>query len=540
MARGRSKVAPSRSGGASPKAGVAKANSKAKAAGKKKGKRKKSKKSKRAPPEPLPDDPWGLHRSLYGGKMSPNEEWERIEAMLECLAQTGGGRARASAAVCDESYATPNPGEAHSTSPSTTRSPSPTQAAAMVEDAVAAPDEEGGLDDTVELAENVIENQLAADLARERLSRRGVELSSFALTTLTRTEIVILELDANALTVDAVEDAFSEPYGSCWLRSLSLSGNRIERVPRLSGAPKLLRLSLDANPLRSLDGALAAFESTPQLRALSLAGCPLASLFDLSDAVVAELGGGGAFAFGELPHLKELDLARVFPAAELLAAVEPLRTLRRLTSLGIAPAEPLWIRRAADVAADDAAAAEAVAARASADDVNGVEVVTAVGDAAVAETAISAVDAYASAAKFLSQKLSCLKLLDSTEVKVVIAKPTESLQEVRRCAALSSQCFRRVACSLLTLGPSPPTSSPRTLARPPPTQVRARAAETGEAINDGESGAGCSCIYGNPCVSAYNCLNWGKRTEIARAARERLGLLGSWEKGATASSTFQG
>jgi hypothetical protein len=368
MTRARAKVAPSPSGGASPKAGIAKAKATAKKGGKKKKRGKKSKKSKRAPPEPLPDDPWGLHRSSYGGKMSPNEEWERIEAMLECLAQSGSGRARASVAVSDERYSTPKPGGAPSptlggrsgsTSPSTTRSLSPAQAAAAAaaagagEVSAAAQDdaEEDGDDEEEELAENVVENQLAAGLARERLSRRGVELSSFALTTMTRAEIVILELDANALTVGAVEDAFSEPYGSCWLRSLSLSGNRIERVPRLSGAPKLLRLSLGANPLRSLDGALAAFESTPQLRALSLARCPLSSLFDLSDAVVAELGSGGAFAFGELPHLKELDLARVFPAEGLRAAIEPLRTLRRLTSLGIAPAEPLFIRRAVDGAA---------------------------------------------------------------------------------------------------------------------------------------------------------------------------------------------
>eukprot|EP00939_MAST-03C_sp_MAST-3C-sp1_P004570 g4570.t1 len=33
----------------------------------------------------------------------------------------------------------------------------------------------------------------------------------------------------------------------------------------------------------------------------------------------------------------------------------------------------------------------------------------------------------------------------------------------------------------------------------------------------------CSCVEGNPCVSKYNCKDWGNRFEIAREARERKG-----------------
>ena len=33
----------------------------------------------------------------------------------------------------------------------------------------------------------------------------------------------------------------------------------------------------------------------------------------------------------------------------------------------------------------------------------------------------------------------------------------------------------------------------------------------------GEDSASCSCIEGNPCQSAYNCKNWDKRFEIAKA-----------------------
>ena len=90
----------------------------------------------------------------------------------------------------------------------------------------------------------------------------------------------------------------------------------------------------------------------------------------------------------------------------------------------------------AAVAAVDAAKRARVApdplAHADADRAaEGVEVETVAADAAVAEAPISAADAYASAATFLSKKLSCLKLLDGVEVTVVISKPTESLQEVR-------------------------------------------------------------------------------------------------------------
>ena len=33
----------------------------------------------------------------------------------------------------------------------------------------------------------------------------------------------------------------------------------------------------------------------------------------------------------------------------------------------------------------------------------------------------------------------------------------------------------------------------------------------------GEDASSCSCIYGNPCVSAYACLDWRNRYEVARA-----------------------
>ena len=43
---------------------------------------------------------------------------------------------------------------------------------------------------------------------------------------------------------------------------------------------------------------------------------------------------------------------------------------------------------------------------------------------------------------------------------------------------------------------------------------------TGDSSGDGfggEDNASCSCIEGNPCVSAYNCKNWDNRFEIAKA-----------------------
>ena len=41
--------------------------------------------------------------------------------------------------------------------------------------------------------------------------------------------------------------------------------------------------------------------------------------------------------------------------------------------------------------------------------------------------------------------------------------------------------------------------------------------KTGEAGAQGEDGASCSCIEGNPCAVAYNCKNWAQRFDIATA-----------------------
>ena len=42
---------------------------------------------------------------------------------------------------------------------------------------------------------------------------------------------------------------------------------------------------------------------------------------------------------------------------------------------------------------------------------------------------------------------------------------------------------------------------------------------TGDAMGGalGEDSASCSCVEGNPCQSSYNCKNWAKRFEIAKA-----------------------
>ena len=65
----------------------------------------------------------------------------------------------------------------------------------------------------------------------------------------------------------------------------------------------------------------------------------------------------------------------------------------------------------------------------------------------------------------------------------------------------------------------------------------------------GEDSASCSCLFGNPCVSAYNCKNWHNRFEVAkvrpwdstnkplalcpslRGARSNAGLAGEWLEG---------
>ena len=469
----------------------------AKKGGKKKkkkgGKKKKTQRKSRA--SPLPDDPWAEHRSQFGGKMSPNEEWERCVQMLDCIpASDAGARARVAVAIEDaekeaeqrSGSRSRSPGRSKSPggrsrspsdrskspsrispSPSPIKSPPPSGASAEV---TALTMLEGGSSEggaAVEGADDpiMVENKLAAEVARERLAMSNIALSTYALSTATRAQIVILDLDDNVLTATAVETAFSAPYGSAWLRSLSLRANKLERVPHLSGLPKLLRLRLDANPLRSLDGALAAFAHSPQLRSLSLARCPLASLLDTADAVVAQRGGGGAFALADLPHLQELDLGRVFPAAALMTAIEPLRTLRRLTSINLAPAEPLRIRTTADAAAEEADAERSAAVQTEADEArraaNAVLAAEAAGQAALAaveaeatgdplvapsplligreveveveigDGATSADAAYAAAATYLSQKLSCLQLMDGMPISVVLVKPAETLQQVR-------------------------------------------------------------------------------------------------------------
>ena len=40
-----------------------------------------------------------------------------------------------------------------------------------------------------------------------------------------------------------------------------------------------------------------------------------------------------------------------------------------------------------------------------------------------------------------------------------------------------------------------------------------------------QDSASCSCLEGNPCAVKYNCKNWSRRIEIAKAAREKKKLL---------------
>ena len=43
----------------------------------------------------------------------------------------------------------------------------------------------------------------------------------------------------------------------------------------------------------------------------------------------------------------------------------------------------------------------------------------------------------------------------------------------------------------------------------------------GSSVGGGEDTASCSCVEGNPCISPYNCQNWERRFEVAKAARKR-------------------
>lgn len=40
--------------------------------------------------------------------------------------------------------------------------------------------------------------------------------------------------------------------------------------------------------------------------------------------------------------------------------------------------------------------------------------------------------------------------------------------------------------------------------------------DDGEGNMLGEDSSTCSCLYGNPCASAYNCKDWRNRFEVAK------------------------
>uniref|UniRef100_A0A7S1XRL9 Uncharacterized protein n=1 Tax=Phaeomonas parva TaxID=124430 RepID=A0A7S1XRL9_9STRA len=260
--------------------------------GKKKGKggRKGKGKKKGVPPRD-PVDPWRQFKSAYGGRMSPAEEWQKLQ------------RERNYAAV--EIAATD--GKAHVTPASFGAAPAAGDAPPSDGDAAA--------DTTSQEAGDAVPQ--GPNMAFVRVARAAVSDMTFDSDVLD--QLVGLSLPFNHLEAQPsvlVDLLRAKDDVKIAIRELDVQDNWLSAVPQLQRWPKLLSLNLAFNRLESPTKASFAPNLSLTLRRLSLRGCALQSLSD----------SGGDFILGGLNCLESLDVAQNdFPDA---ASLEPCKGLR--------------------------------------------------------------------------------------------------------------------------------------------------------------------------------------------------------------------
>jgi hypothetical protein len=101
--------------------------------------------------------------------------------------------------------------------------------------------------------------------------------------------------------------------------------------------------------------------------------------------------------------------------------------------------------------------------------------------------------------------LGCLKRLVNLNIS---CNPMENMQNY-------SECARKLCLKLSTLKSFNGSGYKHGMKTAQFADIVAR--ETGMGEQAGDDSSSCSCIEGNPCVVSYNCRNWARRYEIAKA-----------------------
>eukprot|EP00873_Tetraselmis_striata_P023255 jgi/Tetstr1/443519/TSEL_031523.t1 len=147
----------------------------------------------------------------------------------------------------------------------------------------------------------------------------GCSLTSFPMSSFSRTWIMRLDLSSNKLSVDEVS---SLGAGGCWVRDLSVANNNLSEFPSLTANfPRLLRLDLSDNDFDSLQGL--ADSTPPALVDLDISGCALTGLMDEA---------GDTCPLAAFTALSTLNLgANDIEDFEELAPLATLRSVRHLS-----------------------------------------------------------------------------------------------------------------------------------------------------------------------------------------------------------------
>lgn len=422
------------------------------------------------------EDPWLAFESPYGGRMSPADEWNRIQSgalgsavVLTRAALQAAGYELASGVVSMQQVsdalvaaevalaarvkeeaaaaaaAAVAPADGSETAEGTgDRDPfitaAPAAADAMVEESTGADaptelaaDASGGADGGEgEASSGAGAGAGAGDGDDDADAGAGsavveveppppveqVSMASCGITAVTfgagwDGRTLALDLTDNRMDADAVE-----ALNTIWLRILNLTANSaLTRVPTFTKFTRLLSLDLSHNRIGPLT-ATSFVSVADNIRELGLAYCGLETLLD-----------GREFVLKRADSLEKLTIAG--NAISNVREVRNLGDLNRLTDL----------------------------------DLRGNPFLSEGKDAETAVTRIK-------------RRLARLKVLNGASAEAAFAAGSE-------VGALADSLDR----STITTG-------------------------------GGDDNASCSCIEGNPCAVPYNCKNWDMRFEVARKARE--------------------
>ena len=353
---------------AASKAAAGGKSSKAAAGGTKKKKKAGTTKKKAEPPPPpppLPEDPWLVHKSRHGGKLTAADEWTKLqrgdtgrslrlsESQLAAVADGGQISCKKLDGLIAALAEVATPAAEASTEAEGARVErlQKLEGGAATE---AAPEPEP--EPKPEL-EPEPEPEPEADGPVAVLACCSGDIASFTLSEPLRATLIGLDLTDNSLQKispavaeaalpSTVINTLTLPAGGCWLRSLCLRANDLVCLPPLASMPKLLHLDLSYNPQLHKTLCLdepqvrEAFAAVP-LRSIMIEGCGLVALPPALSTVGKVSGPGGAprnvallhLGYNQIPTKKEMEAAlKSFPRlTDLSIAGNPVRSLTAIS-----------------------------------------------------------------------------------------------------------------------------------------------------------------------------------------------------------------